>query len=214
MSCTMQEGADLAPEEGELPAQPPRDAHRTERRLVPGCPLLAAMLMVVLAACDDDAGPPSFDVTSQAFGDEQTIPVRHTCDGQDVSPPLSFEGVPEKAVSLAVVMDEPEAAGGRFTHWLLWGIPAGSGLLGEGVEKTEGPGGGLYQGKNDAESIGYSGPCPEEEDSEEHRYVVRVFALDVVPAVPAGAERSVLMKAMEGHIVGKGTLVGYYARED
>jgi len=176
--------------------------------------LSAALLAACLAACDDEARYPVIAVTCPAFGDEQTIPVRHTCDGDDLSPPLGFDGVPDKAVSLAVIMDEPEAEGGRFTNWLLWGIPAGQGFLGEGVAVAESPGGGLEQGTNDAETIGYSGPCPEEEDSDEHRYVLRVYALDRQLALEPGAGRKTLDKAMHGHIVGYGKLVGFYQREE
>jgi len=174
----------------------------------------AAIALVALTACDDDDGRPPFEVTSTAFGHEETIPLRHTCDGDDISPPLLFEEFPDETVSFAVIMDEPDAPGGRFTHWLLWGIPAQHVFLGEDVAKIENPASGMTQGTNDAETIGYSGPCPGDEDSDEHRYVFRVYALDRVPAVAAGANRAAVDKAIEGHIVGKGKLVGYYERED
>lgn len=180
---------------------------------------LAAVLAVAvvggaLAACDDGRDHAPIEVSSTAFGPEETIPVRHTCDGDDVSFPLLFEGAPEKTQSFAVIMDEPEAIGGRFTHWVVWGISGGSGFIGADQPKTETPGGSLVQGVNDAEVVGYSGPCPDEEDSDEHRYVVRAYALNTVPQIGGGATRSQLKKAIEGHIVGYGELVGYYEREN
>jgi Raf kinase inhibitor-like YbhB/YbcL family protein len=176
--------------------------------------MCAAALLVAVAACDDDERYPRIVVTSVAFGPEETIPLRHTCDGTDVSPPLAFDGASDKTVSYAVIMDEPEAASGKFTHWLLWGIPVANGFVGDELPAVENPEGSLVQGTNDADSLGYSGPCPEEEDTEEHRYVIRAYALDTMPAVTAGANRKTLRKALDGHIVGYGKLVGYYKREN
>lgn len=204
--CTI--GAGLEPFEPELEETMNREL------AFPLCAFLAAPLIAVVTACDDGEHYSTFEVTSAAFGDGQTIPIRHTCDGEDISPPLAFDGVPDKTVSYALIMDEPEAAGGKFTHWLAWGIPGQSGFLGADLPKTESPGGGVTQGTNDAETVGYSGPCPDEEDTDEHRYVLRVFALDAVPTVEAGAGREALEGAIDGHIIGKGKLVGYYMRED
>lgn len=176
--------------------------------------LFAAVGVGFLAACNEDEDWASIEVSSTAFGPEETIPVRHTCDGDDISLPLLFEGASDKTQSFAVIMDEPEAIGGRFTHWLVWGIPGASGFLGADQPKTQAPGGSLAQGTNDAETVGYAGPCPGEEDNDEHRYVVRVYALDIVTAVAGGASRSQLKSAIEGHIVGYGKLVGYYQREN
>jgi Raf kinase inhibitor-like YbhB/YbcL family protein len=183
---------------------------RTIRAVV----LTAAVIAVALTACDEEEKPPSFEVTSPAFGDEETIPIRHTCDGEDISLPLQFDEVPDGAASFAVIVDEPEAPDGRFTHWLLWGLPSANWYLDEDVPKTESPGNGMSQGVNDAEVVGYSGPCPGEEDSDEHRYVIQVYALDAAPVVAPGAVREALEDAMDGHVVGKGRLVGYYERED
>jgi len=178
--------------------------------------IAAALAFVVsgaATACDGERYPP-IEVTSVAFGDEQTIPLRHTCDGANISPPLTFDGAPDQTVSYAVIMDEPEAVGGKFTHWLLWGIPAGSGFVGEGLPQVESPGGSMLQGTNDGASLGYTGPCPGDEDTEQHRYVIRVYALDRNLELAAGANRKSLGRAMEGNIVGFGKLVGFYQRED
>jgi Raf kinase inhibitor-like YbhB/YbcL family protein len=178
--------------------------------------VLAALIAALIAAACADEGPsyPGFEVSSPAFGNEETIPERHTCDGSDISPPLVFDELPAKTVSLAVIMDEPDALEGKFTHWLLWGIPVTSPSLPEDVQKIDNPVGNQLQGTNDGESIGYRGPCPGEEDTDEHRYVFRVYALKSYPVLEAGAGRQALEQAMKGQIVGLGKLVTFYKRED
>lgn len=174
---------------------------------------LIATASSVFACADEKKDYPAITVSSIAFGQEETIPLRHTCDSSNISPPLAFDDIPKKVQSFAVVMDEPEAEGGRFTHWLLWDIPVGSSYVTEAVPKTANPDDTLVQGINDAETIGYTGPCPGEEDFAEHRYVIRVYGLDVPLDLAAEADRDSLHKAMQGHIVGYGKLVGYYRRE-
>jgi Raf kinase inhibitor-like YbhB/YbcL family protein len=176
--------------------------------------LSAAALTFAGVACDEDERYPRIAVTSTALGHEETIPLRHTCDGANVSPPLTFDGAPEQTVSYAVIMDEPEAEGGKFTHWLLWGVAAGNSFISEELPQVENPGGSMLQGTNDGETLGYTGPCPGEEDTDEHRYVIRVYALDRTLTLEAGVNRKTLGKAIDGHIVGFGKLVGYYKRED
>jgi Raf kinase inhibitor-like YbhB/YbcL family protein len=176
--------------------------------------MAAVLLFVLAAACDEGAGYPPLTVRSAAFGDGETIPLRHTCDGDDISFPLEFDDLPDRTVSFAVIMDEPAAEAGRFTHWLLWGVPAASAFVGEGLPQIESLPSGLVQGTNSGGALGYSGPCPAEEDKAERRYVVRAYALDAFPELAAGAERKALKRAIDGHIVGYGELEGFYKREE
>jgi Raf kinase inhibitor-like YbhB/YbcL family protein len=94
-----------------------------------------------------------FSLTSTAFADEGTIPRRHTCDGEDRSPPLSWSAPPAGTRSLALILDDPDAPGGRFIHWLAWDIPPDTGGLGKGEAAPT-------QGRNDFGAVGYRGPCP------------------------------------------------------
>jgi Raf kinase inhibitor-like YbhB/YbcL family protein len=141
-------------------------------------------------------------LTSTAFEDGGTIPVRHTCDGDDVSPPLAWTGLPDGTRSLALLVDDPDAPGGTFTHWLAWDIdPAGE--LAEGAAP---PG----EGANGFGSRGYRGPCPPKGGP--HRYVFRLYALDAPLAVDAGADKASFQDAVAGHLLGVGELTGTYGR--
>lgn len=171
-------------------------------------------LAVLAAACDEERSYPSFELTSLAFGNGETIPARHTCDGDDISPPLTVAGADEETVSYALVVEDPVADGGRYTHWLLWGWPAGEAFLGEAQPVGENPRPGIAQGTGSGAVVGYAGPCPPEEpDDIDHRYVFKVYALDFVPGLPAGAGRAALEDAIDGHILGVGQLTGLYVRE-
>ena len=138
------------------------------------------------------------------------IPARYTCDGEDVSPPLEWGDLPEGAASLALIVFDPDAPGGEFTHWLIYGIPAYVRSLPEGVP-AEGvvPGLGV-QGRNDFGEIGYGGPCPPPGPA--HRYVFRLLALDADLNLPPGVDRGGLEEALRGHVLGVGELVGLYSR--
>ena len=165
-------------------------------------------------ACDEEEGYPEIELTSLAFGDEETIPIRHTCDGDDISPPLTVNGADEQTLSYALIVEDPGADGGSYTHWLLWGWRAGEEFIGEEQPVGENPQPGYAQGTNSGGVVGYSGPCPPEEpDDLDHRYVFKVYALDFVPGLAAGSGRAGLMSAIDGHIVGVGRLTGYYERE-
>jgi Raf kinase inhibitor-like YbhB/YbcL family protein len=174
---------------------------------------------VSAAACAGGDELPSFEVTSLSFGDGETIPGRHTCDGADTSPPLRFEGAPEETVSYALVMykaDEGEAA---VAHWIVWGIGADAAGLGEGVPLGEAPLAGVAQGTNDLGVVGYSGPCAEEveegedPDTATHRYVFQAYALSGTPVVDPAATAGQLLAALDGLAVAEGAIEGFYATE-
>ena len=154
----------------------------------------------------------AFSLVSEAFGNDETIPALYTCDGDNVSPALAWSGVPEGTQSFALIMDDPDAPGGTFTHWVLFNLPGDATDLPEGVEAVPMPAQGLAgsQGSNDAGGIGYTGPCPPPGDP--HRYEFTMYALDVMADMEPGASKDELLSAMEGHIRAEAQLVGTYGR--
>jgi Raf kinase inhibitor-like YbhB/YbcL family protein len=152
-------------------------------------------------------------LNSPAFSDGGSIPRIHTCDGGDRSPPLEWSGVPATARSLALVVDDPDAPGGTWSHWVVFGLSTDVHALAEGVSATDtistDGGASARQGVNDFGKVGYGGPCP---PGGTHRYFFRLYALDRELDLPRGATRADVLRAIEGHIVAEGRLVGRYAR--
>ncbi len=146
----------------------------------------------------------AIQVTSTAFSEASTIPKKHTCDGQDVSPQLSWSGVPEGTKSLVLIMDDPDAPVGTFVHWVLYDLPPDVKELPEGVQGVG------VQGVNDFRRTGYNGPCPPRGPA--HRYYFKVYALDTTLGLKAGARKADVEKAMQGHILAWGQLMGKYGR--
>jgi len=152
-------------------------------------------------------------ISSPAFSDGGPIPRAHTCDAADLSPPLSWSGVPDDAKSLTLIMDDPDAPGGTFVHWVMYGIPNDATGLPSGVPtepQLEQPVP-ARQGKNDFKKTGYGGPCPP--PGAPHRYMFKLYALAEALDVPPGATKAVLLKAMEGKIVAEAVVTGMYARK-
>ncbi|MEM1983736.1 MAG: YbhB/YbcL family Raf kinase inhibitor-like protein [Candidatus Korarchaeum sp.] len=143
------------------------------------------------------------------FENNGTIPRRYTCDGEDLSPPLSWQGGPKGAVSYVLIVDDPDAPVGVFTHWILYNIPASLNSLPEGVPKGKETSYGL-QGRNDFGDYGYGGPCPPR--GKPHRYFFKLYALDTMLELAPGARKSDVEKAMRGHVIGEAQLVGLYGR--
>lgn len=152
---------------------------------------------------------PEIKLTSAAFKDGEPIPRAYTCDGVNISPPLEWSGVPKAAKTIAIVCDDPDAPGGTWVHWVLYNLPADNIGLVENLPATETLKAGGFQGKNDFGKIGYGGPCP---PSGTHRYFFKIYALDSELPLKAGATKAELMKAMEGHILLQGQLMGTYRR--
>ncbi len=148
-------------------------------------------------------------VTSSAFAEGGSIPAQYTCDGRNVSPPISWEGVPASAKTIALIADDPDAPRGTWVHWVLFNLPATEKGLPEGVPATETLPSGARQGRNDFGNAGYGGPCP---PSGAHRYYFKLYALDASLDLASGAKKDVLLKAMEGHVVAEGQLMGRYQR--
>ena len=151
------------------------------------------------------------EVTSSAFTEGASIPVKYTCDGDDASPPLRWSGVPEGAKSLALIADDPDAPGGTWVHWVLYAIPPDVTELEEGIPTTEGLPNAAKQGVTDFKRIGYGGPCPPPGHGF-HRYFFKVYALDSETDLKPRATKSDLLGAMNGHILAEGRLIGTYER--
>ena len=144
------------------------------------------------------------ELISAAFATGQPIPRRYSCEGEDLSPPLAWSGVPADAVSLALIVDDPDAPVGTFTHWLAWGISPHVGGLAEGQSAPR-------EGRNDYREVGYRGPCPPRGHGV-HRYFFRLYALAQEPAVRAGAGRKDFERQIRSSIVAVAELVGTYER--
>lgn len=143
-------------------------------------------------------------LTSSAFDHGGNIPSVYTCDGKDISPPLTIEDVPAGAESLALVVDDPDAPGQTFDHWLVWNIPPETTTISEGQQPKG------TAGENDFGDLTYGGPCP---PSGTHTYRFKVYALDIVLNLPEGSSKAQLEQAMEGHILGQTLLEGNYSRQ-
>jgi Raf kinase inhibitor-like YbhB/YbcL family protein len=155
-------------------------------------------------------------ITSTAFAAGQRIPKKHTGEGADVSPALSWSGIPEGAVELALIMDDPDAPSAEpWVHWVIYKIPAGVQRLPESVprsEKLTEPAGAL-QGRNSwpSENLGYRGPMPPPGHGP-HHYHFKLYALDAALSVAPGLTKTKLLDAMRGHILAQGELIGTYQR--
>lgn len=142
------------------------------------------------------------------YGD--VIPSEYTCMGKDISPELSWTGIPEGTKSIVLIMDDPDAPGGTFVHWVLFNIPATTQRLPKAVNKDKILDNFSRQGMNDFGDVGYGGPCPP--PGKYHRYYFRIYALDKMLELLPGSSRSQVDSASKGHILAKGELVGIYAR--
>jgi Raf kinase inhibitor-like YbhB/YbcL family protein len=176
-------------------------------------PRRGVRLLLVVAGCGDnqssasaDGGAPvKIEVTSTAFAEGEPIPERYTCDGDEVAPPLAWSGVPSDAAGLAIVVDDPDAPSGTFTHWVVLDIPVATSFSEEGGV----PEGGV-QATTSAGSAAYAGPCP---PSGTHHYRFTVVALDAETGLAEGAPLDEALAAVDAHWVANGTLTGTYSRE-
>ena len=149
-------------------------------------------------------------LTSPAFPPGGTIPKKHTCDGPDVSPALTWTDPPAGTQSWALIRDDPDAPVGTWVHWVLYDVPAAARALPENVPKQEHLPDGSRQGRNDFRRTGYGGPCPPAGPA--HRYFFKLYALDAKVGLRAGATKADVERAMQGHILGQAELMGRYGR--
>ena len=148
----------------------------------------------------------TFELTSVAFAAGEPIPAKYTCDGANVSPPLAWSDAPPGTQSLALIMDDPDAPAGTWDHWLLFNIPANV----RNLPEQAGAPAGSVDGKNGWGRTGYGGPCPPRGT---HRYFFKLYALAAKLDLPAGANKSQLLRAMKTHILAQAELMGTYARQ-
>jgi len=186
--------------------------HRSLAQLMLALGMLPTFILVQCAGGGSEEGElrMTVELISPAFKDGGTIPSKYTCDGDDVSPPLEWSNVPEDTKSLALICDDPDAPMGTWVHWVLYGLPADTTSLPEGVPTNEAIEGVALQGTNDFKRIGYGGPCPP--PGKPHRYFFKLYALDTELDLKPGAKKKDLEKAMKGHVLAKGQLVGRYQR--
>ena len=180
------------------------------------CKRLSAILFALLLAiqcCDraEGAGKASkLKVTSSAFNEGEMIPQRHSFNDENISPPIAWSKVPDGTKSIAVICDDPDAPRGDWVHWVIFNISPTEEGLPEGVPKQEVLQDGAVQGVNDFKGFGYDGPAP---PYGIHRYIFRVFALDALFDLEAGATKRELLGAMAGHILAEGQLKGRFKKK-
>jgi len=149
-------------------------------------------------------GVENMKLTSPVFKNNGAIPSEYTCDGEDISPELNIENVPENAKSLALIMDDPDAPAGTWVHWVVWNIPANTKVIPKGTSPKG------VKGKTNFGRLGYGGPCP---PSGTHRYFFKLYALDTILNLKEGSSKKDLENAMQGHIIEKTELMGTYKRQ-
>jgi Raf kinase inhibitor-like YbhB/YbcL family protein len=186
------------------------DKHNIYRLLLP-----VLCLTAILPGCEAAEPPPeememTLALSSTAFQEGDSIPDRYTCEGQDVSPPLSWGEPPAGTQSLVLIVDDLDSPGGRFTHWVIFDIPPNSRGLTESVPAQPRLPSGALQGKNDFGNIGYGGPCPP--SGKPHRYRFILYAVDCSSGLEEGASKKQVLGAVEDHVVARGQLIGMYQR--
>jgi hypothetical protein len=147
------------------------------------------------------------EIKSRSFNNEDRIPTRYTCDGEDINPPLDITDIPEEAETIALIMDDPDAPTGTWVHWLIWNIP----VINQGFSIDEGvePADAVY-GTNDFDKLEYGGPCP---PFGTHRYFFKVYALDRELDLEEGSTKEDLMIEIEKYMIDWAQLVGKYSKK-
>ena len=152
----------------------------------------------------------TLQLKSSDFASGQKIPKQFTCEGEDISPALSWNDPPAGTKSFALIVDDPDAPAGTWVHWVIWNIPASTHQLPENLAKSDRLDNGATQGRNDFGKTGYNGPCPP--PGKAHRYFFRLYALDGKLTLPPGASRQQLDGAMQGHILAQAEYLGTFRR--
>ncbi len=171
---------------------------------------VAASLLLATALAQNPGGRMPIQLTTTAFQHEKDIPAKYTCKGADVSPDLGWTGLPQGTQTLAVIVDDPDAPGGTWVHWVIWDIPAGVASLHEGFPKDAEGKDGTRQGKNDFGKVGYNGPGPP--PGGPHRYFFHLYAVNAKLDLKPGASRADLDKALAGKVLAQTELMGKFKR--
>ena len=174
-----------------------------------GHKLMAISFMVIVllfsvSLSKEASGMGTIQITSTAFQNNGNIPRQYTCDGKDINPPLMIANCPQGTKSIALICDDPDAPIGTWVHWVIWNIDPGVKEIKENTVPQ-----GAVQGINDFRKHAYGGPCP---PSGTHRYFFKVYALDTMLGISPNSTKADLEKAMKGHILGQGELIGLYKR--
>jgi Raf kinase inhibitor-like YbhB/YbcL family protein len=169
-------------------------------------PLLLSIWMFTASHSILQGEPTSLTLQSTAFNDGNSIPVKYTCNGENISPPLSWKDAPQNTKSFVLIANDPDAPSGSWDHWIIFNIPQTTHTLSENL--TSLPQGAQY-GKNSWEKMAYAGPCPPQG---EHRYYFTLYALDTVLNLPAHASKAQIESAMQGHILADTKLMGRYKK--
>lgn len=180
---------------------------------IPAVVMVFLLIAVSLASGEaprKGGGPMNMTLESPAFKDGDIIPAKYTCDGDNVSPPLSWSNPPEGTVGFALIMDDPDAPLGTWVHWIVYRIPATARFVAEGASKSKKLPEGSVEGFTDFQSTPYGGPCP---PSGTHRYFIKLYALDTRLNLQPGATKKQLLDAMKGHMLAQAELVGKYKRQ-
>ncbi len=174
--------------------------------------VLLLFLLAMVSGCiaSKEVNMEKITVSSEAFKEGGAIPAEYTCDGKNVSPPLSWKGIPENAKSIALIMDDPDAPAGIWVHWLLFNIPSNTTKLPKGIPKNPTLGDRSRQGVTSSGRPGYGGPCPP--PGKPHRYYFKVYALDTMLDLQSSATKKDVENAMKGHVLAQGELMGRYGR--
>jgi Raf kinase inhibitor-like YbhB/YbcL family protein len=167
---------------------------------------LVALAVPLIGLAQTQSAPArnSLKVTSSAFAEAGKIPKKYTCDDSNVNPPLRIENVPASAKSLALIVDDPDAPGRTWTHWLVWNVePRTTEIREKSVPQN------AVEGTSDFGSTNYGGPCP---PAGTHRYYFKAYALDITLSLPSSTKKAALEKAMAGRVIAEGSLMGTYSR--
>ncbi len=179
--------------------------------------VLSLLPVVGLLSCRGEDGKASkssarskIALTSPAFSAGSSIPEKYTCRGPNVSPPLRWGQAPQGTKSLALIVEDPDAPGGTFVHWVIYNLPASISELSENIPSSEKLSNGATQGINSFHRVGYGGPCPP--PGKAHRYIFKIYALDAPPSLESGLTEAELLDVINDHILAEGQLMGTFQR--
>jgi len=170
------------------------------------------LLTLILSACASTKTQEvsmTLTLSSTAFASGQNIPSKYSCLGREISPDLSWTGAPAATKSFALILDDPDASMGTWVHWMIYNIPVTTNGLPEAIPVGDQLSNGSLQGKNSSGKLGYNGPCP---PSGTHHYFFKLYALDTILNLSSGADKDQLLKAMDGHILAQGELMGTFSK--
>ncbi|MGO9269716.1 MAG: YbhB/YbcL family Raf kinase inhibitor-like protein [Terriglobia bacterium] len=192
-----------------------RTTHHLTR--IPALAALAWSLAATGSYCEaalpaQQSASPRLSLNAKSFKPGATIPKQFACDGVDASPEIDWSNAPQKTRSFALIVEDPDAQGGTWVHWVVYDLPAGTHHLPEGVAMRSDIQAGGHQGYNDFDHVGYSGPCPP--PGAPHRYFFRLYALDTFLNLKGRVTKAAVEQAMKGHVLAQGELVGRYDRND